>query len=189
MQIGTHNLEYNEESQGFKWVSNLNILGIQFTNNNKEIVKRNFGPKIAQIQKEMAQWRRGNITPIGRITVIKSLLISKFVHLFTALPSPSQNQLKQLRSLFFEFLWAGKPDPVKQAKAIQNYSNGGLRMLDLQAFVKSMKISWFRSFTIKTAWQEVVRSQFPEIQNILLYGSQNILKISASIKNPFGEMS
>ena len=175
MQIRTHNPEYNGKSQGIKWVSDLKILGIKFANINKEIVKRNFGPKLAQIQKEMAWWRRRNLTPIGRITVIKSLLISIFVHLFTALPSPSQKELKQLESLFLEFLWAGKRDPVKRAKVIQNYSNGGLCMLDLQAFVKSMKISWLRrSFTTKMAWEEVVRSQLPEIQNILVYGSQKI---------------
>ena len=183
MQIGTPNQVHNEDSQGIKWVSNLKILGISFTNNNNEIIKRNFGPKLAQIQKEIAQWRRRNLTPLGRITVIKSLLISKFVHLLTALPNPSQTELKQLESLLFEFLWAGKRDPVKRAKVIQNYSNGGLCMIDLQAFVKSMKMSWLRRlFTTKMAWQEVIRNQLPDIQEILVYGSKKIFKISASIK-------
>ena len=144
MQTGTPNQAHNEYSQGIKWVRILKILGISFMNKNNKTIKRNFGPKLAQIKKEIAQWRRRNLTPIGRITVIKSLLISKFVHLLTVLPNPSQTELKQLERLFFEFLWAGKRDPVKRAKVIQNYSNGGLCMLDLQAFVKSMKISWLR---------------------------------------------
>ena len=58
-------------------------------------------------------------------------------------------------------------------------------MIDLQAFVKSMKMSWLRRlFTTKMAWQEVIRNQLPDIQEILVYGSKKILKISASIKNP-----
>ena len=86
-------------------------------------------------------------------------------------------------------MWAGKRDPVKRAKVTQNHSNGGLYMLDLQAFVKSMKMSWLRKlFTAKMEWQEVIRNQLPDIQDILLYESKKILKISGSIKNPCGKM-
>ena len=186
MEIGRPNQEYMINDQGVKWVKQMKILGINFTNNNKNITTRNFEPKIAQIQKEMAQWRRRNITPMGRITVIKSLFVSKFVHLLTALPNPSRKELKQLEKIFFEFLWEGKRDPVKRAKVIQNYSHGGLRMLDLQSFVKSMKISWInRLFTGDMTWQEIIRTDCPDIKNILTYGSRKILHISSGIKNMF----
>ena len=138
------------------------------------------------MEKEITQWRRRNITPIGRITVIKSLLVSKFVHLFTALPDPSEAELKQLERLFFKFLWGGKRDPIKRAKVIQNYSHGGLRMLDLQAFVKSMKISWIkRLFTANSRWEQVIASDLPNIKEIFMYGSDKLLKMSANMNNPF----
>ena len=131
-------------------------------------------------------WR--NITPMGRITVIKSLLISKLVHLFTALPNPSQAELKQIERLLFEFLWSGKREPIKRAKAIQNYAHGGFRMLDLQAFVKSMKISWLkRLLKDDTTWKKVIASDLPEIHEILTYGSSKILKISANNNNIFSK--
>ena len=186
MQVGPLNPQHNENSQGIKWVNQMKILGIMFANDSNDITKRNLQPKIEQIQKEIAQWRRRNITPIGRITVIKSLLISKLVHLLTALPDPSDKELKKLESLLFEFLWAGRRDPVKRLKVIQDYSNGGLGMIDLHAFVKSLKISWLkRLYTANTAWKRVIISELPDIQDIVTYGSRKLLKVNARLKNPF----
>ena len=186
MEIGSPIQQERENSHGVKWVNKMKILGITFTNNNENITKVNFEPKVLQLEKEIAQWRRRHLTPIGRITVIKSLLVSKFVHLFTALPNPTQAELKQLERLFFQFLWAGKRDPVKRAKIVQDYAHGGLRMLDLLSFVKSMKISWLKRLaTTNAVWGEVVSNELSRVQDILTYGSKKLLKISAEINNPF----
>ena len=45
---------------------------------------------------------------IGKIQVIKSLAVSKFVHLLTTLPTPYDSFLKELETLFFSFIWGGK---------------------------------------------------------------------------------
>ena len=131
-------------------------------------------------------WRRRNLTPIGKITVIKSLLLSKLVHLFTALPSPSQAELKEVECLFFSFLWGGKRDPIKRAKIIQDYLFGGLRMVDVQAFVKSMKLTWLKRLMISNAeWVQLVDAELPNIQDVLNYGSIRLQKMSTRIHNQF----
>ena len=186
MQIGVQNQQHYENSQGIKWVSRLKILGVSFTTDNNDITQCNFEPKLLQIEKEIEQWRRRNITPIGRITVIKSLLISKLVHLFTALPNPSQTEVKRLERILFQFLWAGKRDPVKRAKIVQDFSKGGLRMIDVQSFLKSMKISWLkRLYSGNTTWGQVIANEIPNIEDLLTYGSKKLLKVSVKINNPF----
>ena len=82
-----------KNNYGLKWASDMKILGIHFKNNTSNITQVNLEPKLLQIEKEFALWRRRDLTTIGRITVIKSLLISKLVHLFTALPNPPQLEL------------------------------------------------------------------------------------------------
>ena len=136
MQIGTPVEQSNEHHRGIREVDSMKILGIAFTNNNKNITKINLEPKTSQLEKEVAQWRRRNISPIGRITVMKSLLISKLVHIFTSLPNPSKEELKHLENILHKCIWASKRDPIKRSKIIQNYSHGGLRMLDLLSFVE-----------------------------------------------------
>ena len=186
LPIGLNEQQYSTDAFGVKWVQQIKILGITFTNDNKNITERNIEPKIVQIKKEISQWHRRNLTPLGKITVIKSLLISKLVHLFTALPNPPQAEVKILERLFFSFLWGNKRDPVKRAKAVQKFSEGGLGMIDVHAFVRSLKLTWLKRYmTAKSAWTEIAEIELPNIDRILQFGSRKIQKVRSDISNPF----
>jgi hypothetical protein len=64
---------------------------------------------------------------MGKITVIKSLALSKLVHLLTALPILAQSRLNELTSLFYNFIWNNKPDRVKRnVTLIGDITQGGL---------------------------------------------------------------
>ena len=44
----------------------------------------------------------------------------------------------------FKFIWNSKPDKIKRKELLQNYHNGGLRMLDIDLFINSLKSSWIK---------------------------------------------
>ena len=44
-----------------------------------------------------------NLTLFGRITVIQSLLLRKFIHLFLALPNPPGELIKKWKNCFINF--------------------------------------------------------------------------------------
>ena len=46
------------------------------------------------------QWRRRHLKPLRRITVVKSLAISKIVHLFISLPTPPKDIIHKLNNFF-----------------------------------------------------------------------------------------
>jgi hypothetical protein len=54
------------------------------------------------------------LTPIGKITITKSLIISKLNHLFLTIPSPKENIINQLVSKIYSFIWDNKPDKIKR---------------------------------------------------------------------------
>ena len=54
-----------------------------------------------------------NITPFGKITVIKTMVISKMTHLFMNLPDPDAKFLHDLDMFFYNFLWDGKQEQGK----------------------------------------------------------------------------
>ena len=81
---------------------------------------------------------------MGRITIIKSLALAKFIHLLLALPNPPDNLLKNIEKVFYKFLWNGGPDRIKRSIIVKNFKAGGLRMINLPEFIKALKISWFR---------------------------------------------
>ena len=83
-------------------------------------------------------------TPFGKITAIKSVVLSKITHLLLNLPDPHDNFLKALNTLLFSFLWGGKTDKIKRPGMCQRYEVGGLKMVDVKSFVSALKISWLR---------------------------------------------
>ena len=60
----------------------------------------NLTDKISNMKTKINYWNSRSLTPIGRITVIKSLLLSSFNHLFISLPNPNKKLLKDLMIYF-----------------------------------------------------------------------------------------
>lgn len=57
---------------------------------------------------------RRNLTPIGRITLIKSRIISQLNHLFVTLPNPQPVIIKELNSIILRFLLISDVNEVKR---------------------------------------------------------------------------
>lgn len=97
-----------------------------------------------KIKNTIKYWEKRIITPLGKSTLIKSLLISQFNHLFISLPTPSSNFLKQLKEILFNFLWISKVDEIKRNQITQDYEMGGLKMVDIDNCIKGLKSSWIK---------------------------------------------
>ena len=54
------------------------------------------------------------------------------------------NELKELEVFFFNFIWHNKRDKIARKTVIQNYENGGLKMVHLESFIKNLKVSWLQ---------------------------------------------
>ena len=85
------------------------------------------------------------LTPIGKITVVKSILLHLFTHCFTSLPSPNSNFLKTLKDLLYNFIWDGKAK-IKQTIIIKTYKEGGLNMIDINGYIDCLKINWIKRY-------------------------------------------
>ena len=57
---------------------------------------------------------------------------------------PNSELLSKLNSMFFNFIWNGKKDKVKRNIMTQNYEKGGLKMIKLDTFILSMKLTWIK---------------------------------------------
>ena len=147
--------------------------------------KLNFDKKLVKIKSLLESWKRRTLTPIGRIQVIKSLIISQFNHLFISLPNPEVTFISQLNQVLFNFLWNSKIDKVKRNTIIMNYSDGGLKMIDIVSFIDSLKLSWIRRlFQSTSKWQNVI-STFVDINILSNCGREYIQICQNKSKNKF----
>ena len=125
-------------------VTEFGLLGLEYSIYLNEMIEINYNLAISKIKTAITHWNRRFLTPLGKITVIKTFLVSKLNHLFLALPFPNSGKIKQINDLFCSFLWGKGPGKIKREIICQNYKNGGLKMIEISSFIKGLKITWLR---------------------------------------------
>ena len=155
-----------------QWDKNFKLLGIRF-DNNLNTMESNFYDKIEEIEKMLASWLYRYITPYGKVTIIKSLALSKLSHVALVIPNPSKQMFKQIETLIFKFLWNNKSEKVSREHAKLPEKLGGLNVPDIEKFWLSFKFSWFRRILSTTAiWPNILMSKLSSIYNQPLNPSQ-----------------
>ena len=97
-----------------------------------------------------------NLTPFGKITAIKVLFIPAFNYLLITLPSPDQEIIYHINSKLFNFLWSNNVK-IKRNVVIKQYWEGGLKMVNLAAFIEALKLTWIRRLLQSDSkWQDFI---------------------------------
>ena len=160
------------------------VLGVWFTNNLKNMESINYQEKFEETKKLFLTWTKRNITPLGRIAILKSMILSKLTHLWLLLPNPPGNFMDNLQKICFAFIWNEKQDRISRRTTYKSIQEGGLSVPNLKAFVQALKISWIRKFSnTKHKWKNIVLHNNPNIINLDKFGP-NITK-EFDKHNPF----
>ena len=146
----------------------------------------NIAPKLIEIQRDINSWSKRDLTPFGKVVVIRTLLISKIVHIFISLPTPSKNTILNINKMLFEFLWDGKPDKIKRNIAKQKLERGGINMIDIDVFDKALKLTWIRRLILgKQKWKNLICFLNPDLNEIQCFGNVFVKRVGENINNLF----
>ena len=86
--------------------------------------------------------------------------------------------------MFYEFLWEGQTK-IKQSVVVKEYCEGGLKMINLKAFMNSMKITWLRRIVLTDSpWQSVIKHTI-NFNEIFSFGTNYIDLLLSKITNKF----
>ena len=77
------------------------VLGIKFSTDVKQITSINCEGKLTEINRILNTGSKRQITPLGKITVNKTLALSRLIYLFGNLPDPPDDFLHELSTLLF----------------------------------------------------------------------------------------
>ena len=77
------------------------------------MIKDNYTSKLKHLENITKRWGKRALTPIGKITVIKTFMISALNHLFLSLPNPHKRVIDHINNILFTFLWNNKPNKIK----------------------------------------------------------------------------
>ena len=130
-----------------KWTSLtkscIKILGIHFSYNKALAEKEHFYNLSLDCRTLLNIWKQRWLSLAGKIQVFKSLVASKPAYVATMI-SVLQKFCDTLKSLHRDFIWNGKKAKIKHSSLTEKYRDGGLKDVDVDAKILSLKISWIR---------------------------------------------
>lgn len=86
--------------------------------------------------------------------------------------------------MFFEFIWDG-PAKIKYTVLVKQYTDGGLRMTNLKAFILSLKATWLRRVIKKeNTWQHIMKDKI-NFKEVFDFGKNYTDLVVKQIKNQF----
>ena len=136
----------------------MKILGIHFSYNTNLRDEIFFTETIKKIEILLRIWCQRGLTLEGKITIFKTLAISKVVYI-AYLSSVPNYIIKELKKIKNHFLWSGKRAKIKHATLCNTYENGGLQSVDIETKIKALQLSWIhRLFDQKEhQWKTIPR--------------------------------
>jgi hypothetical protein len=179
---------YHHTRWKLEWgATTFTLLGINFSVNLEQIIELNYDSKIIEIQKLMKVWSIRILTVLGRITVLKSLILPKLVHLLTALPNPSEKLLKHINTLFFKFIWHNNHEKLKRTLITQDHKDGGIKMININNFMTAIKCTWIRRMILKNSkWITLFKSVTKlSARDLIMYGDYFLKSKNEQITNTF----
>ena len=142
-------LKTNKENlYDIKFKEKVKIVGIVFNNSiPASQIEENWYSRLEKIQQIMVSWSKRNLSISGKLCIIKTFLISQFVHVMQALILPPQ-VLNNLNTILFRFLWKKKFtntrafEKVKRVVLCNEIDKGGLNMIDIKTMQASFVLNW-----------------------------------------------
>ena len=155
-------LKINEEKTEAYWLGSLHaapedigistvnkpmkILGIYFTYDWPKLI-RNLISRVSSrsIKKSLNLWNRRNLTLLGRIQIIKTYAMPKFMFRAAQIPL-TKDIIKEINTVLFQFVWRGRKDKIKRLSLIGDYKDGGLRMPHVKSLMKAQRIMCLKMY-------------------------------------------
>ena len=127
-----------------KWSCDFVLLGIYFNVDLKKMVEHNFNVAISKMENVIHLYQNVPLSLNGKVTVIKSLVIPKIVHVLQVLHVPGKKYIDKVNKLVRDFVWNNGKARISLKQLTKSYEEGGLRLTDLSTMNNAIKISWIK---------------------------------------------
>ena len=128
--------------------------------------------KFLEIKALYKVWLKRQITPPGRVAVLKSLILSKIIHLWILLPNPPDSLVDALQKTVFQFVWNRK-ERISRKVTVKTIAKGGLGISDIRHYINALKLSWIRKLkTSDRKWKGIITSTYPRVLLLEQLGSK-----------------
>jgi hypothetical protein len=146
----------------------ITYLGAVISPDNKNTTERNIEEARKKINILITQWQKRRMPISGKIAIIKSILVPQLTYHLSTLTSPEKKVIKELNKILYQFINNNGREKVKRNIMINTYEMGGYKMIDLETYIKAIKIRWIeRLISIGGTWKKYITDKIgPKIEYV-----------------------
>ena len=124
------------------WSNKFTLLGISFSTDLRQMASENYNSKIQSIKSTLNSYKKRNLSILGKVTVLKTIIVPRLIYLLKVLPSPSLEFFVEMENCFKTFIWDEKKPKIIMAQLEKDIEQGGLRLPNLCMLDKALKLTW-----------------------------------------------
>ena len=179
----------------FVWSKNINLLGLNF-NASLTNLYDNVKDKKLGFYQDLDNWDYKFLTPMGRISALKSYILPKFNHVSMVIPILKNNDITEIESRMYKFIWRDQEKGIiSRDIAKAPLKDGGINAPDLEIMFKSYSLTWLRKLanfkTYDRGWYKILNVLLAEttlrigISDIWNLKSGQFSELQAQVKSNF----
>jgi hypothetical protein len=177
MYLGPHQ-NFTKTDLGLLVTDRVKVTGITFAKNYSEMQEINYEHKIRSLEHEINQLKSRRLSLLGKVTVIRALLLSKFNYVFQAVSAPPKT-IKKIVKLVYKYLWNGA-DKLSRGIVAKEVKDGGLNLSHPESVYVASQAKWIKNLfdpDDTTIWGQLVRAELESLGGLEALDGRGILNV------------